>query len=138
MRLTARDAVAVLHEAGLDPGSAPALAWLLVAVDGLTPEQVATALGIERDSVRIYLWRVNRRIRQHDEAHALALAEADLPPDPEEPREELQAHARALLACVDNRPQAPDHVRTERPPLVSVYDAARIIEAGVLRRQAGV
>ena len=135
MTLSARDALAVLHEAGIDPGSCPALAWLLVAVDALTPEQVAAALGIERDSVRIYLWRVNRRIRQHDAAHALALAEADLLPDAEERSEELQAAARALLEAVANRPQAPDHAPDAgRPPLVSVYDACRVIEALALRR----
>jgi DNA-directed RNA polymerase specialized sigma24 family protein len=136
MPISARDALAVLHEAGIDAASAPALAWLLVAVDALTLEQVAAALGIERDSVRVYLWRVNRRIRQHDAAHALALAEADLEPDPEAPREELQAAARALLACVDNRPVEPDHpAEAAAPPLVSVYDACRIIEAGMFRRR---
>jgi hypothetical protein len=136
MRLSARDALAILYEAGIDCNRVEAAAWMMAAVDGLDPEQIAAAVGIKPETARVYLWRVERRVRQHHEACIVAAVEATQAPDPEDLRAEVLAHALALLDCITNRPAPPDHSPDAgRPPLVSLDDACRIVAALAVRRE---
>ena len=135
--LSDRDAIALLVEIGIGPGSSAGLIWRLREVDGLDPERIAAETGIQPASVRVYLWRVNRRLRE-GHRHYLRAEDAAEPDEPAEVEDDdhdpVTEQARALLAAVANR-ETPHGAAGEaiRSPAVSVQDAKRIIQGEPVR-----
>lgn len=130
-----REIISRLAEAGLRPHAPLCLAYRLVAVDRLAPEEVARTLGIAVGTVHSRVSKVHARLLGAQDEHARAAVE-DPEPDPEAP-DPLAEEARALLEAQRNRDA---EAGAERPaagsPLVSIRDAMGIISEAADRRAA--
>jgi hypothetical protein len=131
-----RNLIALLHEAGIGPGSSAGLCWRLREVDGLDAAEISRQTGLKEATVQAYCDRVDRRIFRHlhptEPLPPALLRTADLSPEEQaECPEETTLHEAAvtLLRCVANSQPGEGGCGFAAPcdPVVSVEDAYRII-----------